>query len=113
MSVEYKWVLGQVQGKKEFTDKNGNKRNNVIKSVEVIFEGKREGEIDSFKESALVVFDLVNLDDFVDSENLSKETVLNWALDKMPPKQKIDIENNIKSIFGEYESNLIQIQIDE
>jgi len=113
MSVEYRWKLGQVNGKREFTDKNGNKRSQVIKSVEVIFEGKREGEDTSIKESALVIFDLVNLDDFVESENLSQETVLNWALEKMFPKQKIDIENNIKSIFGEYESNLIQIQIDE
>jgi hypothetical protein len=113
MAVEYKWTLGSVQGKREFTDKNGNKRNNVIKSVELVFQGKKEGEDAVIKESALVVFDLVDLTSFEEVEDLTQEIILNWALNKLHPKQKIDIENNIKSHFGEHESNLIQIEINE
>ena len=37
MEAIYSWKLGNIFGKKQFTDINGNVRTNVIKSVELIF----------------------------------------------------------------------------
>jgi hypothetical protein len=111
MNVEYNWTLGDVHAKKEFTDKYGNKRNNVVKSVELIFKGKID-ELER-KESVIVRFDLVDLSEFHELENINKDLLLSWALSKLHQKQKLDIENNIKSFFGEYESNIIKIELNE
>ena len=111
MNVEYNWELGDVQAKKEFTDKYGNKRNNVVKSVELFFKGKTDKL--EYKDSAIVKFDLADLSQFHELKDINKDLLLSWALDKLYPKQKIDIENTVKGFFGEYEYNIVKVEINE
>lgn len=120
MAATYNWELGFIVGKKAFTDKNGILRENVIKSVELIFKGEEiyieEEEEKTRKESKSIVvnFDLFDLSSFQDYTQINKETVLNWGLSKMHPMEKASIENFVKGLFEtNEESNLIEIQIND
>lgn len=120
MAATYNWELGFIIGKKAFTDKNGILRENVIKSVELIFKGKetyiQEEEEKTREESKTIIvnFDLFDLSSFQDYTQLNKETILNWALSKTHPMEKASIENFVKGLFeSNIESNLIQIQIND
>jgi hypothetical protein len=125
MAATYNWSVGFINAKKAFTDKHGNFRENVIKSVELIFTGidKYIEEVDGEekekerKESKSVVvnFELFDLSSFQDYTELNKETILIWALDKINPMEKLDTENFVKNLFKEFnfESNLINIEIND
>lgn len=120
MAATYNWKLGIISGKKSFTDKNGIVRENVIKSVELTFEGVETVLVDGKEQekkqsrSKVVFFDLFDLSLFQDYTQLDKETVLNWALNTMHPKEKKSIEDQVK-IYFEYdqESNSIQLEIND
>ncbi len=113
MAATYKWSLGFVSAKKAFTDKNGIERTNVIKSVQLIFEGV-EGKRKESKDT-IVYFELIDLSSFQDYTELSKEIVLTWALEKLDDRDKVEIENFVKSLFGDYnpEFNLINIELND
>jgi hypothetical protein len=116
MEVIYNWELGPVFAKEKYTDKNGTLRENVVKSVILIYKGVLETEDKIIKEEEKVVvhFDTIDLSDFEDVKNITKDMVFNWGMLKLHPSQKQNIENKIKSYFGESEkTNLIQIQFDE
>ena len=105
METVYNWKLGSIQAKKIFTDKFGNIRENVVKSVTLIFEGKKDEEVKS--KSTQVIFNLIDLSDFKDASELNKEEVFEWAMEKLRPLEKASVEKNVKSQFGETEESSI------
>ena len=110
MSANYTWYIDKISAKKEFTDKNGNKRNNVIKSVELAFKGEREGG-NPFIKKTVVNFDLIDLSLFEDIESVTNQMVLDWALSKINPKQKEAIEKSVRVMLGEEEVNEIKVEL--
>jgi hypothetical protein len=117
METIYKWSLGAVNAKKTFTDKNNILRENVIHGVELIYEGYNEETLQQESEKTIVVFDLFDLSLFKDYTELSKSTILEWALSKINPRQKQNIEDSVKLKLndlnlGESSNNVI-LQINE
>jgi hypothetical protein len=125
MAATYNWSVGFINAKKAFTDKYGNFRENVIKSVELIYtgadtyieevDGEEQEKERKESKSVIVNFELFDLSSFQDYTELNKETILNWALDKINPMEKLDTENFVKNLFKEFnfESNLINIEIND
>ena len=113
MAAIYKWSVGNIVAKKSFTDKYGNLRENVIKSVQLIYEGVEE-ERKEYKE-IIVNFPLFDLSSFQDYTQLNKEIVLDWALNKLTQREKSEVESFVKGLFEESdtESNTINIEIDD
>lgn len=109
MQAVYNWKIGRIDAKKSFTDKFGNVRQNVIKSVELILVGKKEGKEKEYK--TIVSFSLIDLSDFKDSSTLSKDDVLEWALAKINPKEKEYIEKMVKLELGEEEYNSLNLEL--
>lgn len=121
MAATYRWFVDNIRAKKAFTDKHGNLRENVIKSVVLVFEGTDtyifEEEEKERKESKEIVvnFELFDLSSFQDYTQLSKEVVLDWALSKLSQREKADVEGFVKGLFEEpnAESNITNIEINE
>lgn len=109
MEAVYNWKIGKIDAKKMFTDKFGNVRQNVIKSVELILVGKKDDKEKEYKTN--VSFNLIDLSDFKDASLLSKEEVLEWALAKINPKEKQHIEKMVKLELGEEESSFTKITL--
>lgn len=109
MQAVYNWKLGRIDAKKSFTDKFGNVRQNVIKSVELILIGEKEGKEKEYKTN--VSFSLIDLSEFKDASTLSKDDVLQWALAKINPKEKEYIEKIVKLELGEEESKTINLEL--
>lgn len=118
MKATYDWVIGNVFGKKTFTDKYNNVRENVIRQVELFYVGKlqvEEGLEREEKERTIVNLDIFNLNDFKPIDKLSKKDILSFALNTLNPKEKQRIENTVKGKFDELEedSNLITIILND
>ena len=118
MKATYSWVIEQVIAKKVFTDKNSNVRENVIKDIHISYIGtltEEDGQKIEKKERANVSLDLFNLSDFIPIEELSKNDILNFALNKLNPREKERIEKSVMNKFGdlEEESNLITIILND
>lgn len=118
MKATYSWVIEQVIAKKVFTDKNSNVRENVIKDIHISYIGtltEEDGQKIEKKERANVSLDLFNLSDFKPIEELSKNDILNFALNKLNPKEKERIEKLVMYQFGDIdeESNLITIILND
>jgi hypothetical protein len=113
MAATYKWSVGKIFAKKSFTDKNGNLRENVIKSVELIYEGVEEERKES--REIIVSFPLFDLSSFQDYTQLNKEVILDWSLNKLSQREKSDVEGFVKGLFEESnnESNITNIEIDD
>jgi|LakMenE01Jun11ns_1017448.scaffolds.fasta_scaffold9954363_2 hypothetical protein len=109
MQAVYNWKIGKIEAKKSFTDKFGNVRENVIKSVELIFVGEKEDDKKEYTTN--VSFNLIDLSDFKDASTLSKEEVLQWALVKINPKEKQYIEKIVKLQLNEEESKTLIIEL--
>ena len=109
MQAVYNWNIGRIDAKKSFTDKFGNVRQNVIKSVELILVGKKEGKEKEYK--TIVSFSLIDLSDFKDASTLSKDDVLEWALAKINPKEKEYIEKMVKLELGDEEYNALNLEL--
>lgn len=125
MAITYNWSLGHISAKKAFTDKNGNFRENVIKSVELIFTGVHkyiqeidgeEQEKETIQSKGIVVdFNIIDLSSFQDYTELNKEIVFNWAFSRLTDREKLSTENAVKMMLNDYksESNLIKIEIND
>lgn len=110
MAATYNWEIETIAGVPRFTDKNGIVRENVIKVVNLAFVGRRDKVVISKKKSVrLSMLDLAN---FTDASQLTKQTVLQWALDKLHPKEKEDLENSVKFELGDLTSDSYLIAID-
>lgn len=110
MEATYNWEIENIGAVPRFTDKNGVVRENVIKVVNLAFVGRRNKVVISRKK--LVRLSLMDLANFTDASQLTKETVLQWALDKLHPKEKEDLENNVKFELGDLTSDSYLIAID-
>jgi hypothetical protein len=109
MQAVYNWKLGKIEAKKSFTDKFGNVRQNVIKTVELILVGEKG---DNKKEyTTNVSFNLIDLSDFKDASTLLKEEVLQWSLAKINSKEKEYIERIVKLQLNEEESTTLTIEL--
>lgn len=119
MAAIYNWSTGLIHAKKEFTDKNGILRKNVIKSVELIYQGVEKVLIDGKEEekkqsrSIVVNFDLIDLSLFQDSSELNNDIVLNWALNKLHPEERKAIEHYVELAFEDKNLNQIKIEFNE
>lgn len=113
MAAVYSWSIESIDAKKVFTDKYGNVRENVIKNVLLAYTGK-EGTREE-KERANVSFSIIDLTVFKPVDNITNQEVLQWAVNKLHPKEKERIEKFVKSKFGDVESdeNMTQIIINE
>jgi hypothetical protein len=109
MQAVYNWKIGRVEAKKSFTDKFGNVRENVIKSVELILVGEKGNNKKEY--STNIVFSLIDLSDFKDASTISKEEVLQWALEKIDLKEKQYIERIVKLQLNEEESKTLTIEL--
>jgi hypothetical protein len=107
MKADYSWKIGEISGRKQFTDKNGNTRENVIKSVQVIFKGEFNGRTEQI--TRIVDFSLIDLSNFEDEKNLTNEIVLNWALAKISDLEKEHIEIAVKSKLEYVPNNSVNI----
>lgn len=101
METIYNWSLGTVVAKKRFTDKNNLVRENVIHFVELIYKGYNEETFKEESEKTIVVFELFDLSLFLDYTELDKNTILEWALLKINPKEKQNLEDSVKLKFGD------------
>ena len=109
MQAVYNWKIGRVEAKKSFTDKFGNVRENVIKSVELILVGEKGNNKKEY--STNIVFSLIDLSDFKDASTISKEEVLQWTLEKIDLKEKQYIERIVKLQLNEEESKTLTIEL--
>jgi hypothetical protein len=109
MQAVYNWKLGRIEAKKSFRDKFGNVRENVIKSVELILVGEKGDDRKEYTTN--VYFNLIDLSNFKDASTLSKEEVLQWALEKIDPKEKQYIERIVKLQLNEEESKTLTIEL--
>lgn len=109
MQAVYNWKIGKIEAKKSFTDKFGNVRQNVIKSVDLILVGEKGNDKKEY--STRIDFSLIDLSDFKDLSTLSKEEVLQWALAKINPKEKQYIERIVKLQLNEEESKTLTIEL--
>lgn len=109
MQAVYNWKLGRIDAKKSFTDKFGNVRQNVIKLVELILVGEKDGKKSERK--TFVSFSLIDLSEFKDASTLSKDDVLEWALEKINPKEKEYIEKMVKLELGDEESSALTLEL--
>jgi len=118
MKATYSWVIEQIVAKKVFTDKNNNIRENVIKDIRLSYVDKfidENGKDSEKKESTTVSLDIINLSNFKPLNDLSKEDILSFALNKLNPKEKERIEKSVMYSVGdlEDESNLITIILND
>jgi len=109
MQAVYSWSIGKIEAKKSFTDKFGNIRQNVIKTVELILTGEKNDDIKEYK--TRIDFSLIDLSDFKDASTLSKDEILQWALAKINPKEKEYIERIVKLQLNEEESKTLIIEL--
>lgn len=112
METTYKWELKEVLGKPTFTDKHGNVRENVLKTVRLQYVGQRGDETQ--KEELLVNFDLTDLSTFTDYTQLTAEDVIQLALSTRHPIEIKNIEESIKGRFGDEvnENNVVIFQFE-
>lgn len=113
MAAAYNWSVESVDARKTFTDKNGNVRENAIKNVALVYTGK-DGDREE-KERTTVNFSLVDLSVFKPIEEITNQEVLQWALNKLHPKEKDRIEKSMKSRFENTDdaSNMVNIVLND
>lgn len=113
MAAVYKWSLESIDARKVFTDKHGNVRDNVIKSVLLVYTGK-DGDREE-TEKVNIRFSIVDLSVFKPVNEITNQEVLQWALDKLHPNEKNRIEKLIQSRFNDVDSpeNMIKITIND
>lgn len=113
MAAVYNWSVESVDARKVFTDKYGNVRQNAIKSVALVYTGK-DGDREE-KERTSVSFSLVDLSSFKPIDEITNQEILQWALNKLHPKERNRIEKYMKSRFENVddESNMVNIVINE
>lgn len=109
MEPNYRWELGNIEAKSIFTDKHGNTHNNVIKKVDIIYIG----EIDNNKEEYTypVYFNITDLSNFLDLSLLTKEQIIEWALNKMHIKEKEHIQKIVKDRLNNNPINVVNLKI--
>lgn len=113
MAATYSWGIESIDARKTFTDKYGNIRDNVIKTVVLAYTGK-EGK-DELTERVGVHFNITDLSVFKPVDEITNQEVLQWALNKLHPKEKNRIEKFVKSRFENIDSgeNIINIVIND
>jgi hypothetical protein len=99
MEATYKWELKNVTGKPVFTDKFGNVRENVIKTVILEYVGQLGDKTE--KQELVVDFSLADLSSFVEQSTLSANDVIQMALSYRPAGQIESIETIVKNKFFE------------
>ena len=111
MEIVINWEVGRIEAKPNFTDKHGNLRTNVVKRVELICKGQYDGKEE--EQSEMVSFDITDLSNFIESSNLTKSQILDWALSKINLRQKEYIEKLVKAKLGYYiQPSGINLEID-
>lgn len=98
MEPVYKWKIKSVTGRPVFTDKFGNVRENVIKTVILEYIGELEDKTE--KEELIVNFNLEDLSNFLDHTSLTSDDVIQMALNSRPALQIESIESFVKNKFG-------------
>lgn len=86
MEAVYNWSIKKILAKPVFTDKHGNMRENVLKTVVLEYKGTKGEEV--LTEDVTVVFSLIDLSSFTDHTQLTSEQVLEWAHANMRPSEK-------------------------
>lgn len=94
MDSTYKWEIQSVIAKPRFTDKHGNIRQNVVKTVVLAYTGEKGKQIKS--EKKIVNFDITDLASFTSADLLTKEQILEWCFNKINPKEKEIIERAVR-----------------
>jgi hypothetical protein len=113
MAAVYNWSIESIDARKVFTDKHGNIRQNVIKTVILAYTGK-EGDREE-KERTIVNFSIVDLSVFKPVDEVTNQEVLQWALNKLHPKEKVRMEKFVQSKFEDLgdPENIINIVIND
>jgi hypothetical protein len=97
MEPTFKWEIKSVFCRPTFTDKYGNLRTDVIKTVVLVYIGIQGKKKEEYPLNASL--SLIDLSNFVDKNDLSNEQILEMALSSQSPKQIEYIETLIKSKF--------------
>lgn len=93
MEATYKWEVEAVIAKPTFKDKHNNIRQNVVKTVNLIYKGEKGTETRSVRK--IINFNITDLSTFTDASLLTKEQILEWCFNEMNPKEKLLIENQV------------------
>lgn len=111
MEVVYNWSVKKMYAKPLFTDKHGNVRENALKKVVLECEATYSGK--SEKMTSDVVFDLIDLTNFVSIDQLSIDQVLQWSLDKLDKSAKAKTEQILGKRFKEIstDNKIIEINL--
>lgn len=107
MEPVYKWKIKSVIGRPVFTDKFGNVRENVIKTVVLEYVGELEDRIE--KEEFTVNFKLEDLSNFLDHTSLTSDDVIQMAVNSRPTPEVQAVEDSVKIKFGNYNNNLYPV----
>jgi hypothetical protein len=94
MDTVYKWEVQSVAAKPSFKDKHGNIRQNVVKTVNLTYTGKKGNQTKFQKKT--VNFNITDLTNFTNADLLTKEQVLEWCFNKMGPKEKELTEREVR-----------------
>lgn len=109
MQATYNWKIDRVLAKPVFTDKHGNVRNNVLKTVFLTYEGSIRDK--SYKVNHSVHLDIIDLTNFVDHTGLTEQQVIDMALASMSDKERLAVESRVKNVIeGNNESSLVEIK---
>lgn len=109
MEAVCNWSIVEVFAKPSYTDKFGNLRENVINRVALECTAEYNGE--KSKKRAFAKLSLIDLTNFSDSESLTKEQVLAWALASMSPYQKDMIEKSLLEEVGATQPKVNKINL--
>ena len=113
MAPTYNWSIESIDARKVFTDKHGNVRQNVIKNIVLVYTGK-DGDREE-KEKTVVGLSIVDLTIFKPLSEVTNEEVLQWAVNKLHPKQKERIETFVRGKLEGIDSseNMINIVLND
>lgn len=109
MAATYKWSIKSILAKPIFTDKNGNTRENVIKSVVLRYSGELDGK--EAHQDVSVNLSIIDLTNFKDHSTLTEDQVIQWALSKVSDREKLHAEALVKSSFEELSINNNTVEI--
>ena len=97
MEPTFKWELRSVYCKPAFTDKYGNLRTDVIKTINLAYVGTLDDKVEETILTATL--SLIDLSDFTVITDFTNQQIIDMALNSKNPKEIEQVENSVKNRF--------------